>query len=94
MAHAAADTSWNVVTCRLCDDRHGFPLQDFLEMEDWITPQECRHRLRVGRTKIYELLADGQIPGAVKLGNAWRIHLPTLLASWACQPLGSKEKVP
>lgn len=65
-----------------------------MSSEEWITPSECQARLRVGRTKMYELLADGQIPGAVKLGNAWRIHVPTLLASWACQPLGDKEQMP
>jgi excisionase family DNA binding protein len=59
--------------------------------DDWLTSDEARERLRVGRTKFYELLLDGQIPGAVRLGRTWRIHWPTLLRSWACQPPGRKE---
>lgn len=34
--------------------------------------------LKVSPAKLYHLLAEGDIPGARKIGDEWRIYAPTI----------------
>ena len=38
-----------------------------------LTPEEFAEKYKIGRTKLYEMLRAGKIPGAFKIGNTWRI---------------------
>ncbi len=43
------------------------------EKQEWMSPEELRGWLGIGRTKCYELLAKGEIP-SYKIGNLRRIR--------------------
>ncbi len=62
-----------------------------LEPSEFLTPVETMRLLRIGRTAFYSMLANGEVPGASKLGSLWRVHRPTLIASMTCQPSSSRE---
>ncbi len=42
-----------------------------------LTPQECSETIQVGRSRMYELLASGDIP-SVKIGRSIRIPIDAL----------------
>lgn len=48
-------------------------------MPELLTPDELAELLRLSPRTIYELLQTGEIPGAKKVGRAWRIHRDTVL---------------
>lgn len=45
----------------------------FSNLPDLLTVSQARSALQIGKNKMLELLADGQIEGAFKLGRTWRI---------------------
>lgn len=45
----------------------------FQELPDLLNVNEARQALRLGKNKILELLAAGEIEGAFKIGRTWRI---------------------
>ena len=45
----------------------------FNNLPDLLTVSQARSALQIGKNKMLELLADGQIEGAFKLGRTWRI---------------------
>ena len=50
--------------------------------EEFLTVEETAELLKVSTRTIYDLARAGELPGAKKLGNQWRVHKPTLVASW------------
>jgi excisionase family DNA binding protein len=42
-----------------------------------LTPEEAAHVLGIGRTKLYQLLADGQLP-SVRIGGSRRVSTDAL----------------
>lgn len=45
---------------------------------EYLTPMEAMELLRIGKNKIYELLASGALP-AIRLGKQWRISRRAIL---------------
>lgn len=45
-----------------------------------LRPIEAARLLSISRSRVYELLGRGEIPGAVRIGGSVRIHAPTLRA--------------
>ncbi len=43
------------------------------EKQEWMSPEELRAWLRLGKTKTYELLSCGEIP-SYRIGNLHRIR--------------------
>ena len=48
--------------------------------DELITVKELCKWLKFHKKTVYELLQKGAIPGATKVGSAWRIHRATVLA--------------
>lgn len=44
----------------------------FEALADWVTPEEGRRFLRLGKTSMYEKLRSGEIPSR-RFGRQWRI---------------------
>jgi excisionase family DNA binding protein len=44
------------------------------ESDPFLTPSETMKILKIGRASFYGMIAEGKIPGAVKVGNQWRIN--------------------
>lgn len=42
-------------------------------MEDWMTVSEVADYLKLGKTKIYQYVQQGKIPG-YKIGGQWRFN--------------------
>lgn len=42
----------------------------------YLTPREAAALLRITKRTLYRLLRAGEITGAVKIGNSWRIPAP------------------
>ena len=51
----------------------------------YATVEEAANYLRVERQTIYRMLIKGKIPGAFKVGRAWRIDLDEMLRSLAAK---------
>jgi len=47
--------------------------------------EEVAAKLRIGRTKAYELAQAGELPGAFKVGGQWRVRRREFLA-WVGEP--------
>jgi excisionase family DNA binding protein len=58
---------------------------------EWITLKEMQRLLNNGSTKAYELVASGEIPGAIKIGRVIRIQRSQLDA-WLQEQAISKGK--
>jgi excisionase family DNA binding protein len=54
---------------------------------EWITVEEAAESLKLSTPTVYKLLKNNRLPGGKKFGGSWRIHVPTLLASF-----GKEEK--
>ena len=54
----------------------------------YATVEEAANYLRVERQTIYRILLKGKIPGAFKVGRAWRIYLDELLRVLEAKPRG------
>lgn len=52
--------------------------------ETFLTIPEAARLLRVAERTVYTLARRGDLPGAVKVGNQWRIDRETLM-DWARQ---------
>lgn len=52
----------------------------FDQLPDWLTPQEARSFLRLGKSNLYEKLRSGEIP-ARRFGRQFRIAKETLRPS-------------
>jgi len=50
-----------------------------------LTVPELAGLLRMNTKVIYDLVAQGRVPGATKVGRAWRVHRPTVVAWLAGQ---------
>lgn len=46
--------------------------------KDFITPKELQHMLQLGKTKVYDLLKSGSLPGMIRIGGSIRIRRDTL----------------
>jgi excisionase family DNA binding protein len=57
--------------------------------ETFLTVKEVAHRLSVGRTTVYELIAKRELT-AIKIGRARRIP-ESALEKWISQQLNDKE---
>ena len=53
----------------------------FHDLPDLLNVNEARQALRLGRNKILELLAAGEIEGAFKIGRTWRIPKNSMINS-------------
>lgn len=51
--------------------QHAEPMS-FETLADWVTPDEGRVFLRLGKTSMYEKLRSGEIPSR-RFGRQWRI---------------------
>ena len=47
--------------------------------EAFLTIQEAARLLRLGERTTYRLAREGELPGAVKLGNQWRVDREVLM---------------
>jgi excisionase family DNA binding protein len=54
----------------------------------YATVEEAANYLRVERQTIYRMLSKGKLPGAFKVGSAWRIDLEELLRVLEAKPRG------
>ncbi len=52
----------------------------FENLPDLLTLNEARHALQIGKNKMLELLWNGQIEDAFKIGRSWRIPRSSLIA--------------
>jgi excisionase family DNA binding protein len=50
-----------------------------------ITVPELAVLLRMNTHSVYELVAQGKVPGATKVGRSWRVHRPTVVGWLAGQ---------
>jgi excisionase family DNA binding protein len=50
-----------------------------------LSPAECAHLLAISRAKVYDLVEQRLLPGALRIGGSIRIHRPTLLAWLAAE---------
>jgi excisionase family DNA binding protein len=55
-----------------------------------ITVEELAVLLRMNKKSLYDLCANGQIPGVTKVGTAWRVHRPTVVA-WLSGQIGAPK---
>lgn len=46
----------------------------------FLTIEEVAELLRLSERHVYALARKGELPGAIKLGNRWRIHRGVLIA--------------
>lgn len=51
---------------------HQVPKSKFDNLPDWLTPQEARSFLRLGKSTLYEKLRSGEIPSR-RFGRQFRI---------------------
>lgn len=51
----------------------------FHDLPDLLNVNEARLALRLGKNKILELLAEGEIEGAFKIGRTWRIPKSSII---------------
>jgi len=42
--------------------------------DEFLTPMDAMRILKIGRAAFYGMVVEGKIPGAVKIGNQWRIN--------------------
>jgi excisionase family DNA binding protein len=42
------------------------------DKDEYLNFEEAKKYLKVGRTKMFELLSEGELPFATKVGNRWR----------------------
>jgi hypothetical protein len=49
---------------------------------EFLTVQQAADLLAMKPDGLYPLLCQGKVPGAGKVGGAWRIHKPTLLRAF------------
>lgn len=56
------------------------PIKHFEELPDWMTPNEARKFLRIGRSTLYERLRTGEI-GSRRFGRQFRITKESLRPS-------------
>jgi excisionase family DNA binding protein len=56
---------------------HLVPKSKFDDLPDWLTPQEVRSFLRLGKSTLYEKLRSGEISSR-KFGKQYRISKATL----------------
>ena len=59
---------------------HQVPKSKFDKLPDWLTPQEAREYLRLGKSTLYEKLKSGEIP-ARRFGRQFRISKEALRPS-------------
>jgi excisionase family DNA binding protein len=52
---------------------------------------QARHLLALSRNTLYRLLRAGEIPGARRVGKAWRFHRATLL-HWIATGTGAPRR--
>lgn len=52
------------------------------ELPRFLTPRQCANELQIHRETLYLWLKDGDIPGARKIHNEWRIP------RWALDEIG------
>ena len=58
------------------------PKKKFDQLPDWLTPQEARSFLRLGKSTLYEKLRSGEIPSR-RFGRQFRIAKEALRPSVA-----------
>ncbi len=58
-----------------------------------LRPIEAARLMAVSRSKIYDLIGRGEIPGAVQIGGSVRLHAPTLRA-WLDEMAGQQAAAP
>lgn len=51
----------------------------FNNLPDLLTVTQARNALQIGKNKMLELLAEGQLEGAFKIGHTWRIPKTTII---------------
>lgn len=44
------------------------------DADEFLTPYEAMRILKIGRAAFYGMIVTGKIPGAIKVGNQWRIN--------------------
>lgn len=49
-------------------------------MPEYMTIPEVCEFLRLGERTVYEMCREGELPGAVKVGNQWRVDQEKLRA--------------
>ena len=59
---------------------HPVPKSKFDNLPDWLTPQEARSFLRLGKSTLYEKLRSGEIPSR-RFGRQFRIAKEALRPS-------------
>lgn len=57
----------------------------------FMTIEEAAELLRLNSGSLYKMAQRGEIPGARKIGRAWRIHRPTLLDSITSETRGPRS---
>jgi len=45
------------------------------------TPEQMAEIYQISRTTMYRWLTEGQVPGAFKVGNKWRVSMPAWRAA-------------
>ena len=45
-----------------------------VESDEFLTPADAMRILKIGKAAFYGMIVTGKIPGAIKVGNQWRIN--------------------
>ena len=52
----------------------------FNDLPDLLTVEQARKALQIGKNKMLELLAEGELEGAFKIGHPWRIPKKSVIS--------------
>ncbi|MEL6545409.1 MAG: helix-turn-helix domain-containing protein [Myxococcota bacterium] len=61
------------------------------DLQPFLTIEETAELLRLNPGSIYKMAQRGEVPGAAKIGRAWRIHRDTLLRSLMSETRGPRS---
>lgn len=60
--------------------------------EDMLSVDETAALLKLNRKTVYEMVRNGELPGAQRFRGTIRVYRPTLLASFAAGELPAKRR--
>ena len=63
----------------------------FDEMPDIMTPQQVQDLLQISQATFFRWVREGQMPGAIKIGDSWRIYKKLLKAHFEGSAQTAKE---
>lgn len=70
------------------------PCESTVDNSPLLTVAEFAARAKIGPNLVYHLAAAGSLPGAVRLGRAWRFDWGTFLREGGVRPLPKEPPAP